>query len=463
MRELYFTNAAMVAGKLKEYIVLHRLEHASKLPSVREMAAMFSTSKDTVCEALTILGYEGIVHVIPSKGAFVTDTAWTKLYPHSPDWDDYKRKNSFTDYTHYKNSYDPIGDKYEFSFPCHFNDDYSRNAIGDAASKVADIIRQGALDIWYANEYPPLKNSIQDWLVRNGIHVLPEQIIITAGVLHSFSIIMTALFRTGIRLLYEEPSVVHHRSSIFALQKVPLPMDNEGILKDALLKNISSKNTVLYTNSVYSYPSGITTSEQRKQVLLNICNNAEIPIIEVDNFRDLHPAPPQTYAAMDQSNSVLYLSSTSKILHSNLRVGWIVAPMNLTERLRDALFHSSNPSNLPNQIIVNELMESGKYYEYAKRYTQYISVQEKITDEILKYYLGDIAEWSALHPLTFWLKFTNGFKCDKAKFLANNLLISYGTLFGNDYSSYAAVRKVHPDLNKFEEGVRILSKLARSK
>ena len=39
---------------------------------------------------------------------------------------------------------------------------------------------------------------------------------------------------------------------------------------------------------------------------------------------------------MDQNGNVLYISSLSKIVASGLRIGWIIGPIRVIERLADA-------------------------------------------------------------------------------------------------------------------------------
>ncbi len=78
-------------------------------------------------------------------------------------------------------------------------------------------------------------------------------------------------------------------------------------------------------------------SEQRRKELLAVCRREALPIIEDDVYGDLwlDGPPPQPLKAGDNSGNVLYIGSISKSLSPGLRIGWIVGPEPVIERLAD--------------------------------------------------------------------------------------------------------------------------------
>ena len=73
----------------------------------------------------------------------------------------------------------------------------------------------------------------------------------------------------------------------------------------------------------------------RRKKILELSSEFGIPIVEDDPYSltsfngEVNP----TLKSMDQNGNVLYISSLSKIVASGLRIGWIIGPMRVIERL----------------------------------------------------------------------------------------------------------------------------------
>lgn len=61
-----------VADAVYAYIKANHLKEGDRLPSEREMAAMFQTGRNSVREALRVLENRGVIEVKTSRGAFLT-------------------------------------------------------------------------------------------------------------------------------------------------------------------------------------------------------------------------------------------------------------------------------------------------------------------------------------------------------------------------------------------------------
>ena len=64
---------AKIADAIMEYIKGNQLKSGDKLPSERVLAEKFSTSRNSVREALRVLEKDNIIEVRPGSGAYVTD------------------------------------------------------------------------------------------------------------------------------------------------------------------------------------------------------------------------------------------------------------------------------------------------------------------------------------------------------------------------------------------------------
>src|SRR5690606_13838256 len=90
----------------------------------------------------------------------------------------------------------------------------------------------------------------------------------------------------------------------------------------------------LYTIPTYQNPAGVTLSEERREQVLDICEQADLLVVEDDPYGQLGfegeaPAPLRAR----RRDGVFYLSTFSKTFAPGLRVGWVLAPPAAREKL----------------------------------------------------------------------------------------------------------------------------------
>ncbi len=75
---------------------------------------------------------------------------------------------------------------------------------------------------------------------------------------------------------------------------------------------------------------------------------------------------PKTLKELDQSGMVIYLGTASKTLAPGLRIGWIVAPEPIVQRLGDVKMQMDYGASSISQWIFAEFLNSGLYGEYLQ-------------------------------------------------------------------------------------------------
>ena len=95
---------------------------------------------------------------------------------------------------------------------------------------------------------------------------------------------------------------------------------------------------LIYTLPTFQNPTGSVLALDRRQRLLDLATRFGIPIIEDDPYGALRfdGQPLPTLAALNQergSDSVIYLSTMSKMLFPGFRIGWVAGPRPLLDRL----------------------------------------------------------------------------------------------------------------------------------
>jgi 2-aminoadipate transaminase len=130
--------------------------------------------------------------------------------------------------------------------------------------------------------------------------------------------------------------------------------------------------------------------------LLDLAYRFQVPIIEDDAYSHLYyeRTPPTSLKVLDKHNYVIHLSTFSKILFPGLRIGWIVAPQQIIERLRQMKQLVDLHSNTLGQWAVYEFCRKGLLEKHLKK-AQRVHVQKRDTMiSALKKYCSFFMDWN---------------------------------------------------------------------
>ena len=186
---------------------------------------------------------------------------------------------------------------------------------------------------------------MSEHLKKQGIDADPSCILITSGSLQALQLISVCMLKPGSVVYTEAPSYLKSLQ-VFPSAGIKLsgiPMDQEGIRYWNIDSRIGAKNAaatenaLLYTIPTFHNPTGILMSERRRQELFRFCAGNRLPIIEDNAYGELwfDEKPPKPLKAMDRHGMILYLGTISKTLAPGLRIGWLVGPESVVERLGD--------------------------------------------------------------------------------------------------------------------------------
>jgi len=115
-----------------------------------------------------------------------------------------------------------------------------------------------------------------------------------------------------------------------------VPVGDDGIRRDLLEGLINRQSPkCLYVMPTFQNPTGVTVSLEGRRELLAMAAKAQVPIIEDDFHNELRydGAPVMPLRGLDRKGLVIAIGTFSKILFPGLRVGWVVAPPEVMERL----------------------------------------------------------------------------------------------------------------------------------
>jgi 2-aminoadipate transaminase len=141
---------------------------------------------------------------------------------------------------------------------------------------------------------------------------------------------------------------------------VPIACDDDGPLPDDLLtlpqRAPGCRFAYLLPN--FQNPTGRLMSEARRQAIVAAAQQIGLPLVEDNPYGELwYDAPPPAPLAARWPEGTVYLGSFSKVLAPGLRLGYLVAPPGLYERLLQAKQASDLHSSSLAQHLVLALLQ----------------------------------------------------------------------------------------------------------
>jgi 2-aminoadipate transaminase len=184
--------------------------------------------------------------------------------------------------------------------------------------------------------YQPLREFLSRRLRALGVDVRPDGVLLTAGVQHGLDLILRAVARPGDAVLVEDPTYpgLPPLLAMHQLHAVGLRVHADGLHPEEVgpLVERARPRLAIITPTLQN-PSGVVLDEKRRRALLSRLLPSGCLVVEeffdpglVD---DGHAPPP--LAALDPR--VMMVGSFSKALFPGLRVGWVVGPRELLERV----------------------------------------------------------------------------------------------------------------------------------
>ncbi len=208
-----------------------------------------------------------------------------------------------------------------------------------------------ALQYGITEGYPPLRAEVNRRLLEKfGIGRSIEKgdsyndmTLMVSGGNQGIELSCKVLCNEGDVVLCEDPSFIGalnaFRSNGAVTKGIPLLAD--GIDTDALEATLKedrdgeNRIKMLYLIPTFHNPAGITTSLSTRRRIYEIAVKYSLIILEDNPYGELRFAGEEipTIKSMDSEGVVLYCSSFSKILSAGMRVGFIVGPETLMQKM----------------------------------------------------------------------------------------------------------------------------------
>lgn len=174
-----------------------------------------------------------------------------------------------------------------------------------------------------------------EWIRRAGVDASAERVLVCSGSQHALMTVLATLFRPGDLILTEALTYpgVKAAATLLHLRLQGVALDADGLRPDAFDTACRAGGVKgLYCVPTLHNPTASVMPEARRAELAAIARRHGVRIVEDDIHALLPDERPRPLAAF-APEATCYVTSTSKTLAPGLRVGYVLGPPSLTDRL----------------------------------------------------------------------------------------------------------------------------------
>jgi 2-aminoadipate transaminase len=322
----------------------------------------------------------------------------------------------------------------------------------------------------------PLLEAIVGILAARGITASLDDLLITSGSQQGIDLIARVLISPGDVVLVELPTFTGGIAAFknARAELAGIAQDDDGIIVDDLdavwrrHRQAGKRVKLLYIIPNFQNPTGRLLSLERRRQVLEWAERRDVLIVEDDPYGSLYfedvasEAETRPLRADDANRRVLYLSSFSKTLAPGFRVGWVVAPPMLIERLETAKQSTDLTSGILDQRIVCEAIQRGVIEALAPRLRAGYARKRTVMELAMREAFGSRVSWPQPRGGFFlWVTLPEG-ESDLAllgRAMNHGVIFVAGSAFFVDGTGHDTIRLSFsaPSAERITEGVRRLA------
>lgn len=253
--------------------------------------------------------------------------------------------------------------------------------IAAASSKVLKKEGDKVLQYSTTEGYRPLREYIAKNYSRKGLKVQAEEILITNGSQQCLDLIGKIFVNKSDGVLLEQPTYLAaiQAFSLFEPQFKSVPLLKDGVDTEYLQKTLLKDDIKLfYAVTNFQNPTGITYSKNKRKEMAEILESHNTVLVEDNPYGDIRfmgedLAPVKSYIP----ESVLF-GSFSKIISPGMRLGWIVAPEEMMDKLIIVKQASDLHSNYFAQRVVYQYLQDNDVENHIQKIRKLYKMQRDL-------------------------------------------------------------------------------------
>ncbi|MGE0816692.1 MAG: PLP-dependent aminotransferase family protein [Vicinamibacterales bacterium] len=386
-----------IVAFFRDAVLRGALKPGARLPSSRQLAADLGVARITAVEAFDRLAAEGYFVTRRGVGLFVADTVTDAYLSRLPGRPVRVRKAAALATAHTPRDFEtPTTDALLLATGVPALEEFPWRDWARISARVFRERPAAALAYGDPQGLPELRVAIADYLgAARGIACDPDQIVVVSGSQQGIDLTARVVASPGDAAWFEEPGYGAARAALAAarLRAVLVPADRDGIDVARGIAQAPTARLAVVTPS-YHYPLGGTLSLARRRALLAWAHATGAWILEDDYYGEYRFAgrPQLPLFALDRHARVLYLGTFSKMLAPGLRIGFVVAPRPLVQRLTELKKATDRYTPGLMQLVLARFIAEGRLAAHVRRMrTLYRERRAALLDALARH-AGDVLD-----------------------------------------------------------------------
>jgi DNA-binding transcriptional MocR family regulator len=317
------SRAATLAAGLRKRIAAGSLSPGARMPSVRALAKSSHVSPFTAARVYDVLVAEGLVEARRGSGYFVTQNT-ESLRTRPPVGPELPADSIWL----LRREYDPRLVRVDAGCGWLPPDWLFADGVRSALTRVAQRPTAHAGRYGSPHGLRSLRRHLVSYMAQRGITCSEDQVVLVQGASQGLELCIRLLTRPGDCVLVDDPCYPYllemlraHGVKPVGVPRTPTGPDVQSLNAIAL----TARPRVFFTNTTLQNPTGTTTTPPVAHAVLSAADRYDFTIVEDDISAELAPVRTANLASLDGLRRVVYVSSFSKAIAPNLRVGYVVA------------------------------------------------------------------------------------------------------------------------------------------
>ena len=285
-------------------------------------------------------------------------------------------------------------------------------AIKDATSRVLTEDGEKVLQYSTTEGYRPLRELIAQRYKKQGLQVEVDDILITNGSQQCLDLVGKVFLDRDDGVVMERPTYLAaiQAFGLYEPQFHSVPLLDDGVDTEALEKILKEEEIKLfYSVTSFQNPTGITYSRDKRREVAEILTKHNTLLVEDNPYGEIRfmgeDIPPIKYMIPD---SILF-GTFSKIVSPGMRMGWIVAPPEVMEKLVTAKQASDLHSNYFTQRVVYQYLQDNNVDNHIQNIRKlYKSQRDQMVQSIREYLPEGVKHTAPEGGMFLWVTLPEG-------------------------------------------------------
>ena len=281
--------------------------------------------------------------------------------------------------------------------------------LRDATVKAFDSHGRDMLQYGNSEGHPALRTFIAErYANRYSLKIGTENVLITNGSQQGLDLLAKILLNEGDEVVIEEPGYLGAIQALSSYKATfnPVPVTDSGMDLDALEVALCRKKPkLIYTVPNFQNPSGISYSAENRQGFARLLGGSTVMVVEDDPYGELRfagTAKPPLKQLLPENTALL--GSFSKIIAPGFRLGWIIAPDHIMEKLLIAKQASDlHTSSFLQHVILQYLADNNMDSHIARIVEVYGRQRRTMLDSIQEHFPQNVDHTEPEGGMFLWV------------------------------------------------------------